>query len=147
MVTCIKDILPNLIDTKTNWKFYLLNNWSDIVGSLNTRIRLEKIYQDTLVIGVYESHWLQELFLLSKVLIKSINKRLEGEYISNLKFKLIEENNFTFKAKEINSINYKMPSNFKLTREQELVLSRIEDNILKKELENFLIRCIVRKNI
>ena len=50
-------------------------------------MHLEKIEGNTLIIGVYQASWLQELYLLSTVLLKTINNNLKYPYIKKLRFK------------------------------------------------------------
>lgn len=135
----LNQFLPNLLNSNNDWRFQLLQNWQSIVGSLKTRIRLEKIYENTLIIGVYEAHWMQELFLLSKVLLDSINKNLDKPRITQLKFKLVEEVKKKKAPKEQGSTS---AINFKLSSDQSRALASLQDKELSKVLESFLMRCM-----
>jgi hypothetical protein len=90
MAVLVKQIVPRILRPKAEWHTVLLESWDAIVGSLKTRVRLEKIFEDTLIIGVHESHWMQELHLLSNVLIDSINQYLGERRVKQLRFKLVE---------------------------------------------------------
>lgn len=136
----INELLSNIISKNSDWKFDLLKNWNTIVGTLKTRIRLEKIQNDILIIGVYESHWMQEIFVLSKVLLNTINKQFDEPKISQLRFKLVEEKHkkviqqFTQQTKE-----FEMPN---LTIAQQKALLCINDEQFKLALKNYLKRCL-----
>ena len=91
MAALLRDLVPQILQHNDEWRLTLLRHWNTIIGTLQTRVRLEKIYDDTLIIGVYESHWMHELHLFSSVLIDSINRYLGHERIAHLRFKLVEE--------------------------------------------------------
>lgn len=85
----IKNVLSLILANHANWKIHLLNNWSTILGPLSSKVYLEKIQEDTLILGVQDSCWLQELYLLSGMLIKTINQTLDQPRIKHLRFKTI----------------------------------------------------------
>ena len=103
-------------------------------------MRLEKIEGDTLIIGVYEPQWMQELFLLSRVLLNSVNSNLGHNYIRYLRFKLVEKRKFKMEIKN----NYSQISNFKyeLNCNQKLALTKIHDEQLRDILQGFLVKCM-----
>jgi hypothetical protein len=138
----IKEILPELLQSETDWKLCIFKNWQSIVGSLKTRIRLEKVYDTTAVIGVYESHWMQELFLLSRVLIASINKHLDKPRITELRFKLVEENKRKRAVVQVPSCV--KVRQYTLNTHQQHALAAIEDKELRQALESFLKSCMER---
>jgi hypothetical protein len=139
MAICLKELLQTLINPEKNWKTDLLYRWNDIIGSLNSKVRIEKIYDDTLVLGVFHPCWMQELYLLSPLLIKTINEKLDQPYIKQIRFKQTclkhrKKNNScqsaTKKKKEII-----------LTKEDEHTLAKIADPALRDVLKAFRIRC------
>jgi len=140
MTKQIKDLLQDIfkdINNNDSWKIYLLTNWNSIVGNLSSKVKLEKIFEDTLVISVYNSSWMQELFLLSNVLIKNINSKLDKPRIKHLRFKLadrIKEKKAIEKKIEIEKVIY-------LNSEELTALKKIEDPELSESLKKFLIRC------
>lgn len=142
MALPIKKILDKVLEPESDWKINLLKNWNDIVGSLQTRTRLERIQDDILIIGVYESHWMQELFLLSRVIIKTINNFLGAQRIKNLKFKLVEEKKKSRKIIKSTSIPLR---EIRLNYEQKKSLEKITDDQLRLSMHNFLIRCLSSK--
>src|SRR5439155_41226 len=70
MALNLKELLQAIIRPEKNWKTDLLYRWRDIIGSLHSKVRIEKIHDDTLILGVFNSCWMQELYLLSPLLIK-----------------------------------------------------------------------------
>jgi Dna[CI] antecedent, DciA len=124
-----------------DWRLVLLNNWSTIVGSLKTRICLEKIFDDMLVIGVYEYHWMQELHMLSRVIIATINKHLDKPRIVKLQFRLKEEKPKHFLPRPAPSVYVSRAVTF--TEKQQQALINIADEGLRQALTNFFIRCQV----
>lgn len=146
MFYSIQQIIPDILNTDKNWRNTLLKNWSFIIGQLNCHMRLEKICDNTLIIGVYEPQWMQELFLLSKVIIDQINTNLGHKYITNLKFKLVEKitpntkNTLNITNSSINKISKKENV---LNLHQQNALSKIEDEQLKESLYNFFLNCSI----
>lgn len=140
MFHSIKQILPTIFDIQKDWRLCLLKNWKSLVGELDCHMRLEKIEGDTLIIGVYEPQWMQELFLLSRVLLNSVNSNLGHNYIRYLRFKLVEKRKFKMEIKN----NYSQISNFKyeLNCNQKLALTKIHDEQLRDMLQGFLVKCM-----
>ena len=141
MAILIKEIVPSLLGSKLDWRTSLLVHWDMLVGSLKTRVCLEKIQDDMLVIGVYESHWMQELYLLSDVLIDSINQFLKEKRIKQLRFKLVEERKVPLKKNALRAIRPKSSAVVSLTPDQIKALSIISDDELKDALVQFWVRC------
>ncbi|HLJ31395.1 MAG TPA: DUF721 domain-containing protein [Candidatus Babeliales bacterium] len=139
MAIYLKDILQSLIHPEKNWKTDLLYKWNEIIGPLHTKVRIEKILDDTLILGVFHSCWMQELYLLSPLLIKTINEKLDQPYIKQLRFKHIgikqhkqtsHKPTITKKKKEVI-----------LTKQDECILAKINDPVLREALKAFRIRC------
>ncbi len=144
MTQPIKNLLQNIFSEKSSWKINLLKNWPTIIGSLNTKVNLEKVYENTLVLGVENACWLQELYLLSPLLIKTINEKLDQPRIKNLRFKQVsrKKNNKKqsklLKKKSTNKI-------VSLSSTEKSALTIINDPQLEVALKNFLIRCYQEK--
>ena len=139
MAVYLKELLHALINPEKNWKTDLLYRWNDIIGSLNSKVRIEKIYDDTLVLGVFHSCWMQELYLLSPLLIKTINEKLDQPYIKQIRFKHIGK-----KTTPTNKWEKKSPKKNKLvqlTKEDEYSIAKIADPSLRDALKAFRIRC------
>ena len=141
MVLSLHELIPQVLAKQTDWRIMLARQWSEVVGALDTRIRLEKIYDDTLVIGVYESHWMQELYLLSSVLQDSINDAIGEHRINHLRFKLVEDRKRPERKPPPKKI--KRPKNVELSARQTQALAGIKDKELCAALTDFWGRCTV----
>ena len=141
MALSIADLIPKVLNKQDDWRITLARRWHEVVGDLETRIRLEKIFDDTLVIGVYESHWMQELYLLSSVLRDSINDFIGEERIRHLRFKLVEDKKRTKRKPPPKKV--KRPKNVVLSPAQKKALADITDDELRKALTQFWGRCSV----
>jgi hypothetical protein len=143
MAICLKDILHTVINPEKNWKTDLLYKWNDIIGPLHNKVCIEKIYDNTLILGVFHSCWMQELYLLSPLLIKTINEKLDQPYIKEIRFKHIGLK----KQKKINIAPavLKRKKDVVLTKEDERALAKISDPALQEALKAFRIRCYEEK--
>jgi len=139
MAIYLKEILQSIINPHKNWKTDLLYRWHEIVGPLHNKVRIEKIYEDTLILGVFHSCWMQELYLLSPLLIKTINEKLDQPYVKQLRFKHIgiKYN----KQKKTQSTAIKKKKEIVLTKQDECTLAKISDPVLRDALKAFRIRC------
>lgn len=145
MTLAVKHILNDLFNVEADWRLQLFSAWPTIVGSLQTRIRLEKIQDDTVIVGVYESHWMQELFLLSRVLVASINKHLKEPYIKHIRFKLIEDQRLHAK-KLITTQEKKELMVTTLAKNEYEALKNIDDIQLRTALQDYYLRCLENKH-
>lgn len=129
---------------KESWKLKLLSEWDAITGTLSDKMRLEKIDGTTLVIGVFQASWMQELYLLSAVLLRSINEHLDKPYVKRLRFKLATH-------KEYKEPLVKQPAKkiirtpISLSKREQEALHKIKDQELQKVLHAFLSRCHYQK--
>jgi len=135
----LKELLHALINPEKNWKTDLLYRWNDIIGSLNSKVRIEKIYDDTLVLGVFHSCWMQELYLLSPLLIKTINEKLDQPYIKQLRFKHVGLK--SLKKDSLKPTTIKKKEEIILTQKDERTLAKVADPALRDALKAFRIRC------
>ncbi len=139
MTKTIKSLVQNILVDQHNWKLQLLQNWPTILGHLNTKVHLEKIHDDTLVLGVSDSCWLQELYMLSPLLLRTINKKLDAPRIKSLRFKKVGIKRQTHKkATVVKRHSYK---EVPLTHKQEEALHNIKDPALRIAMSDFLRRC------
>lgn len=143
MAILFKHFINNFLTNNNNdsWEKKLLKEWDQVVGNLNTRICLQKIQKETLVIGVYESHWMQELYLLSDLLINKINSYLGEKKVNKLRFKLINKNKKVYNKIFYKNKNTDVPK-IKLNQKQERALVKIQDRQLKQVLTDFLACCV-----
>ena len=138
MATYLKDILHTIINPEKNWKTDLLYKWNDIIGTLGNKVCIEKIYDNTLILGVFHSCWMQELYLLSPLLIKTINEKLDQPYIKQIRFKHIGAK----KIEKIKKAPVVLPKKkVQLTKQDELTLAKIADPALREVLKAFRMRC------
>ena len=135
----IKNIISTILSNQNDWKIKLLQHWPEIIGQLKSKVVLEKINPDSLVIGVYDSCWLQELYLLSPILLTKINKKLETQCFKKLRFKQVDVKSYK-KFEKIEPKNHKRTV-ILLTKREEVALEKIKDADLSNALRNFLTRC------
>ena len=137
----VKNILDSLLQPSIHteaWKMNLIKNWPTIIGSLHEKVSLQKINATSVVLGVYDSCWIQELYLLSKLILKKINSSLDRPRIETLRFQCIEK-------KE--QIIYKKPAPPRPERTTALkpqeisALQKIQDPELSAALEELLRKC------
>lgn len=144
MAIPIRNLLP-LFFKQESWKIKLLSEWKDIVGNLASKMTLKKIESTFLIIGVYESCWLQELYLLSSVLITTINNHLDKPRIRTIRFVHATQTQSSEKKETIT-----LPTTIKqppviLSHKEEEALQKIKDKTLKEALHSFLSRCHYKK--
>lgn len=120
------------------WKMQLLRAWPTVLGDLTPLVSLEKIDNDTLILGVQDSCWLQELYMLSPLILKMINKNLDQPRIKALRFKTRGTKKAT--AEKIIPTKKTVAARPLSTRER-AALETIQDGQLKEALQGFLTRC------
>jgi hypothetical protein len=142
MAIQLKELISSLINVQSDWQISLLENWEKIVGYLSKYTYICSIKNDTLFLGVFESVWMHELFLMSGNLISSINDFLGSEKIKHVRFKLVPKRTAK-KVKEEIIVSFDKPKiQLKLTDTQTLALSSIKDEDLRKSLVSFLERSL-----
>jgi len=139
----IKNLVHTILRTDTNWKLQLLRDWPTIMGNLGTKVHLEKIYKDTLVLGVADSCWMQELYMLSHILLNRINQKLDRPRIKKLRFKTVGAQPPTKQPK--NTRKKRNLTSVQLNPTERRALKKIQDPQLCEALEKFLIRCYQEK--
>ena len=136
----IGEFVNKFVSSPNNWKVTLLKDWPIIIGNLKSKVRIEKINKNLLVLGVTDSAWIQELYLLSAPLIKAINNHLKHPHIQKLRFKNVAPTKRQTKKTNCHrrkTINYEIH----LTYSQKLVLQNIKDIQLRSALKDYLRRC------
>lgn len=134
----VRNILQTYLDHETDWKFKLIKHWPEIIGTLSSKVTLEKVNDDTIVLGVYDSCWMQELYLLSPVLISSINKKLDAPHIKQVRFKQAGRK----KEKKIQKKAPVIPQQeINLSSREKEALNDVKDPLLREALKAFRIRC------
>lgn len=135
----IKALLePYLQSKNSNWKITLLKEWSKIMGKLAHNVTIIKIYDTTIILGVYDSCWLQEMYLLSPMIQKTINQNLDRPRIKQIRFKHVGRP----QKKSVPPPEKKeVPIAIALTDREKTALDTIENEHLKDVLQSFLMRC------
>lgn len=139
MTTPIKTILNTVLSRHNNWQLQLLDNWPSIVGHIKTKVQLLKMYEDTLVIGVQDSCWLQELYLLTPLLLQTINQKLDRPRIKKLRFKAVGVTDTKIKKKT--PITRASVAPVQLSVQEQQMLASIKDGQLRAVLKDYLVRC------
>lgn len=137
MTRPLKDFIHLFVQNQNDWKIKLAQEWQSTLGSLSEQVTLEKIDKDTAILGVYDSCWMQELYLLSPLLIKTINTTLDQPHIKQLRFKKAERK----KPKKEPQKKVYTPRPVTLTSNEEYALDLVDDPSLRCVLKTFLIRC------
>lgn len=140
MPSHIKTLLSSFIRSQQGWKFKLLKEWNTLMGPLANNVTLEKVYNDKVVLGVSDSCWLQELYLLSSTILQTINESLDEPHIKHLHFKQVPKKK-SKKKHETVIYETKRAQHPTLNRSEKMALTRVTDPHLKQALESFLIRC------
>lgn len=137
----IKSFLPNIpvSNHHKNWKFNLMHQWGTIMGSLVTKVSIHKIYNDSITLGVSDSSWMQELYLLSNVIKQKINATLDKPRIETIRFHYITNNADT---KTITPLaQAPMTKDRALTVREKKALEKINDPELSQALTRLLQKC------
>jgi len=137
--THISKSLQHVLPKIPHWHLTIIMNWESIIGNLKTKVHLINITKTTIKIGVNDSSWLQELYLLSHEVIHTINSFLDTPYIQKIQF--ILKISAKKKQKKIVNSNNAMHLCSILTKKQVNALQDIHDPGLKNALCAFLHRC------
>lgn len=148
MACAIKDLLTIVLPKPRDWKMLLTWQWAQAVGNLHEHMRLERIEGTTLVLGVYDSHWMQELFMLSSVIIKTVNEYLGSPQVMRVRFVLVKKTDDGDPSQRKLQEAVSRKSQLKKGTSQmgsrhEEVLRSIKDEQLQKILKSFFHRCVV----
>lgn len=142
MFKSLKSVLSSSFKiSKNSWKTKLIAEWPTIIGNLHDKMTLEKVYEDFVVIGVYEASWLQELYMLSAVLIKTINSHLEQPYIKKIRFKHATRTTRKHPLKKTMTYSTEPRKKSILNSLEAKALLKIKDKDTREALHSFLSRC------
>ncbi|MDZ4330317.1 MAG: DciA family protein [Flavobacterium sp.] len=137
----VKNILDSLLQPSSQteaWKMNLIKNWPTIIGSLHEKVSLQKINATSVVLGVYDSCWIQELYLLSKLILKKINNSLDRPRIETLRFQCIEKKEHIVQKKAAMQRTERITA---LKPKEISALQKIHDPELSAALEGILRKC------
>lgn len=138
----IKDIVVDIIKTSNpeqDWKSMIMQNWSSIIGTLSSRVFIERIYSNTIILAVTDSCWMQELHLLSEIIKEKINQTLSEPRIQVIRFKYATKKSITKTQKIIPQTYHFIPK--PLNSKETAALSKIKDPELSQALMRFLQKC------
>lgn len=140
MAKSLQELLAYCLPQGTdNWRITLLDKWPTIFGPLSNRVMIESMYEDTIVLGVTDACLMQELYLLSPLILQTIQKSLGNSTIKQVRFKRAAIIKF---QKNMQSVPIVAPrKKVKLTSAELHALDCIEDNQLKEALRLYCIRC------
>ena len=133
----IKNFLPTLLDKHHGWKVTLLKEWPTIIGTLKDKVILEKIDEDSVVLGVVHPAWIQELSLLKPIILQAINDQLENPYIKTIRIKTSSSPKKY--VSKISSMVYKPLETHTLSLKEKRALEGIKDSELKDAMKLFLL--------
>lgn len=136
----LADFMQHILGTQETWQIKLLQQWETIIGNLKTRVHLLKIQNDTLILGVPDLCWMQELYLLTPLLLQTINQHLDMPRIKNLRFKAAGT------PEDKKRITKKLPPPpprkiIPLSRDEEKALAVLTDPDLALAIQDYLQRC------
>lgn len=133
-------LVAAVLKSQDNWKIRLMVDWVAIVGNMSQHICLEKIADDaTLVIGVHDTKWMQQLHYLSYELIDLINRGLGSAYVTTVRFVLSRRLQVSYKVRRKTSAP---PVSTKKTAQPRRALNNKQmgalQNIADRELQDCL---------
>lgn len=123
----------------------LLIRWPEIIGDLGSKVILEKIQDTTLVLSVANASWMQELYLLSPLLLRTINEKLDQPRIKHLRFKQAELKKVRPQA--VAPDHKPLPRELHLSPHERAALGHVKDPELSAALTRFLARCHQNKEL
>lgn len=137
-----------LLQAQENWELKLRAEWSTIMGDLARRARLERINDTTLILGVYDSHWIHELHALSRMILQRVNSALSTTYPAGFSLKALR---CIWVQKKIYEKKYSVSSTHGVEKKIQPYQRRLSLKMLKKiqhlsstELQDSLISYYIR---
>jgi hypothetical protein len=128
----LKDIFNNINQiTKYGWHYEFIKSWPTIARGLEEHMTIGKIQKDSVTLEVHDSSWLQEVHLLSPVILNRIQQFYP--VIQKIKVTKISRKRIEHK-KEILSLN-------KITDQEKNVVKIVKDKDLAKALLNYYSIC------
>jgi hypothetical protein len=129
----IKDILNTNISqmNKCSWHYEFIKSWPTIARGLEEHLSIGKIYKDTVVLEVHDNSWMQEVHLLSPVILN----RIQQFYPEIQKIKVSKSHQKRLDIKKQNFVYNK------ITEQEKNVVKIIKDKDLAKALLNYYTIC------
>ena len=122
-----------------DWRLTLLKEWPNIFGPLSSRVVLESVSETILVLGVSDACLMQELYLLSPLILSTIHKSLGNTSIQKVRFKRTEMRSYKKKMEQHHT--HHPVKSVTLTRAEDHALALVHDSELKEVLRQYCIRC------
>jgi len=148
MAKALKELLLGIIPQEHQWKITLFKNWDEIIGPMKDKVIIEKIEESVLVLGVAHPAWAQELFLLSPMLKQKINKYLQTERITRIRFKFLDLPGLrsdTLKKQAVSRVvehdKQVISPVITLSDREKAMLESVHNRELRLSLEQFFQRC------
>lgn len=143
METSLHDLLTGFFQKQKSWKITLLSQFQEIVGTdLKEHVSILKINETSITIGVSNSCLLQELRMLTPILLNKLNQSLDISRLTSIQFKLRGLNQTGgILMHSNNNQEYSSVHATTLTENDRKALSIIKDQELAQALENFRKRC------
>ena len=135
----IKTFLSSFMQHHDDWKLLLIKNWQNILGDMSSHVTCEKIENQTITLGVYDSCWMQELYLLTPTLLTALNAHFDQPRIASIRFKNVSKQRKQITPKK--SFNSQMTHTRPLSASEQAALAKITDQELLIALKKFLMRC------
>lgn len=128
----LKDIFNNINKiSKCSWHYEFIKSWPTIARGLEEHLSIGKIVKDTVTLEVHDISWLQEVHLLSPVILNRIQQFYP--VIQKIKVTKITKKQLKQK-KEILSLNI-------ITDQEKNVVKIVKDKDLAKALLNYYTIC------
>jgi hypothetical protein len=122
-----------------NWRFTLIKEWPTIFGPFSNRVSFEAVHDDTMVLGVSDACLMQELYLLSPLIVSTIQKTIGNTHIKKVRLKRTD---LVTHQKQRNTMpKPRITKTISLTRAELHALECISDPELKEALRSYCIRC------
>ncbi len=137
----IKNCLFNIKKTssrKNNWRLMLMQSWNSIIGNLSSKVSIHKIYNNAITLGVSDSSWMQELYLLSSVIKEKINKAIDKPRIETVRFQYVPPNKKRTIKKNKSKKDIKEKT---LSTREKKALDKVQDQELAQALTRLLQKC------
>lgn len=139
MPLMLKTVVDAFLEKHADWRLTILRDWDKIMGPLHSKVCVEKISDDTVFLGVYDSAWMTELHLLSRLIIRNINNALKTPCITALRLRLTARKPIVKFTKP--DVLAPTPKTVVLTEVQKQALGTIKDPQLQDALKQLLLRC------
>jgi hypothetical protein len=134
----IGSFLTNVIPEEHLWKLKLFGCWKSIIGNLQSKVRIEKIADDSITLGVMHATWAQELFLISPIIKNKINDALKEEKIKTIHFRIVP---FGQKKEKLKLEKVLVIKEHNLSIIEHAHLEKLKNKELANVLGQFYIRC------